>query len=132
MHSSDARGYSQHLFFGYNTYRQVWTGDREILTLDPLFGSYTGGVKPVTNFTIDKDGNVTINNATQGTILLLDMCSHCHIDLGDLGGAATVVDGTGAGQYRRIVSAGMRLSRQFVADAVFHRSNQSLNPTLKH
>ena len=25
---ADARGYSQHLFFGHNDFRQVWTGDR--------------------------------------------------------------------------------------------------------
>lgn len=69
-----ARGYSQHLFFGYNQFRQVWTGDREILTLDPLYGSYTGSVVAVSNISMDKEGNVTITNATQGTLLLLDMC----------------------------------------------------------
>ena len=103
-----ARGYSQHLFFGYNQYRQVWTGDREILTLDPLYGSYTGGVVAASNVSRDDKNVPNITNATQGKILLLDMCSHCHIDTGDLGGAATIIDGTGAGQYRRIVSAGAR------------------------
>ena len=51
-----ARGYAQHLFFAHNDYRQVWTGDREILTLDPLFGSFTGsGLIAVSNVTKAKD-----------------------------------------------------------------------------
>ena len=111
-----ARGYSQHLFFGFNDYRQVWTGDWEILTLDPLFGSYMGGVRAVSNATYGKDGSITVTNQTQGTLLLLAALgsgdisnnSHVHIDEGDLGRAATIVDGTGAGQYRRIVSVGSR------------------------
>ena len=104
-----ARGYSQHLFFGHNDYRQVWEGDREILTLDPLFGSYTGSVVAVSNVSESKNGSLVITNATQGTTLITeDACSHCHIDAGDLGGAATIIAGTGAGQYRRIVSVEKR------------------------
>ncbi len=38
---------------------------------------------------------------------------HVHIDAGDLGGAATVIAGTGAGQYRRIVAVE---SRRIVID----------------
>ena len=104
-----ARGYSQHLFFGHNDYRQVWAGDREILTLDPVFGSYTGSVLAVSNVSESKNGSLVITNATQGTTLITeDACSHCHIDAGDLGGAATIIAGTGAGQYRRIVSVEKR------------------------
>ena len=55
-----ARGYAQHLFFAHNDYRQVWTGDREILTLDPLFGSFTGsGLIAVSNLTKAKDVSPT-------------------------------------------------------------------------
>ena len=57
-----ARGYAQHLFFAHNDYRQVWTGDREILTLDPLFGSFTGsGLIAVSNLTKAKDVSRTID-----------------------------------------------------------------------
>jgi len=162
---ADARGYSQHLFFGHNDFRQVWTGDRceihtvvaplflqkpitmnwaktgsghtrkslshspkqtrrlcfiqfrrEILTLDPLFGSYTspGGVLAVSNVTVASDGTITVTNSTPGTQLVfveangtLVQNPHMHpFDEGDLGGAVTVVDGAGAGQYRRLVTAG--------------------------
>jgi hypothetical protein len=102
----------------------VWTGDREILTLDPLYGSYTGNVLPVSNISMDTNGIITVTNATQGTLLLMDLDangepsnnSHIHIDTGDLGGAATIVAGTGAGQYRRIVSIG---SRHIIVDRPF-------------
>ena len=40
-------------------------------------------------------------NATSGKPAM----SHAHPDVGDLGGAVTVMAGTGAGQYRRLVTA---------------------------
>ena len=67
-----ARGYAQHLFFAHNDYRQVWTGDREILTLDPLFGSFTGsGLIAVSNLTKAKDVSRTIDTA----VLVMSGCS---------------------------------------------------------
>ena len=57
-----AEGHAQPLFFAHNDYRQVWTGDREILTLDPLFGSFTGsGLIAVSNLTKAKDVSRTID-----------------------------------------------------------------------
>ena len=97
----------------HNDFRQVWTGDREILTLDPLFGSFTGaGLIAVSNISEATDGTITITNSTPGTTLVFinttsgkPSKSHTHPDAGDLGGAVTVLAGTGAGQYRRLVTA---------------------------
>ena len=77
---------AQHLFFSNNVYKQVWIGDREILTLDPLFGSYNGGVVPVTSVQDWPNGTLQVTNATQGTVLLfatdgiVSNNSHMHID----------------------------------------------------
>ena len=83
-------GYAQHVYSAYNSFQNVWQGDREIMTFDPVTGHYMGPV-----LAVDKAGTTltlapaSANNGTASN--------------SSLGGAITVLAGAGAGQYRRII-----------------------------
>lgn len=80
------QGYAQHVWHAHNTFQNAWAGDREIMTFDPVFGDYNGGV------TVAADG-VTLTTAN-GTGKL---------SASNLGGMVSVLAGAGAGQYRRML-----------------------------
>ena len=79
-------GYAQHVYHAHNTFERVWAGDREMMTFDPVNGHYFGHAVAV---------NQTVFQLTNGNGLAVNA---------SLGGALSVLDGTGAGQYRRIVA----------------------------
>ena len=78
-----------------------------------MFGcSRDGRTKDLSCRLLCRQGTITITNSTPGTTLVFmnatsgkPAMSHAHPDVGDLGGAVTVMAGTGAGQYRRLVTA---------------------------
>jgi hypothetical protein len=78
-------GYAQHNFMANNTYEMVWGNDREITTYDNAGGCYLG---PIRHY--DGGLNLTATGTARAT--------EC------IGGAVLVVNGTGRGQIRRIVT----------------------------
>jgi hypothetical protein len=84
-------GYAQHVFWGHNTIRHVWGNDREVMTFDNRGNQYFG---PVVSVSVD-GVNVTTTGrgAGDGNGNGYDV----------RGGAVVVVNGTGAGQIRRIL-----------------------------
>lgn len=84
-------GYAQHIYWGHNTIRNVWGNDREVMTYDNRGNQYFGTVMG-----ISADGvNITTygRGASSGNGNGYDV----------RGGAMVVVNGTGAGQIRRII-----------------------------
>ena len=88
-------GYCQHVYHAHNHFQHVYAGDREAMTTDPVTGDYFGGAF------VDSSGGVELT--------LRDGIGAA--DPSNVGGAVSVLDGTGAGQYRRVVhvSNGSRL-----------------------
>ena len=85
-----SEGYCQHIFHAHNSFSNVWAGDRESMTFDPVNAQFNGLVQ--------KDDGSTVTFAPGGSGTASDAI---------LGGAAAVLAGTGAGQYRRIVALGV-------------------------
>lgn len=85
-----SNGYCQHVFHAYNVFQHAYAGDRELMTFDPVNGEYFGAVQA------SADG--------RGLALQKAPAGNGSVDTGILGGMASVLDGTGAGQYRRIVA----------------------------
>jgi hypothetical protein len=83
-------GYAHHIYIGSNKISQVWGNDREVMTYDNAGNAYYGHIAK-----------------TDGTKLTIasgfDPKSHSYTNRVE-GGAMVVVSGTGAGQYKRIVS----------------------------
>ena len=81
-------GYCQHVYHAHNHFQHVYAGDREAMTTDPVTGDYFGGVL------VDSSG---------GGVELTLRDGIGAADPSNVGGAVSVLDGTGAGQYRRVV-----------------------------
>ena len=73
----------------------VWGADREIITFDDAGGSYYG---PITK---NSDGTLAIE-----TLFDTKLASADSID-GWNGGSMMILNGTGEGQYARIIKAGI-------------------------
>ena len=87
-----SNGYAQHVWHAFNSFSTEWGGDREFMTFDPVIGVF--------------HGTATVDPADPATLLLHnDNASHGGPDKGSLGGCVSILDGTGAGQYRRFVKA---------------------------
>ena len=84
-------GYAQHVFWGTNTIRHVWGNDREVMTYDNRGNQYFGAVVGVS-----PNG---INISTYGRGAGFGNGNGYDVR----GGAVVVVNGTGAGQIRRII-----------------------------
>ena len=85
-------GVAQHVFLGGNTIEQVWGEDRECMTFDNRGNQYFGAVTA-----IDDSG---MNYSTRGRGAGAGNGNGYDVT----GGAMVVTNGTGAGQYRRIIS----------------------------
>eukprot|EP00037_Helgoeca_nana_P001409 m.26704 g.26704 ORF g.26704 m.26704 type:complete len:622 (+) comp11832_c0_seq2:743-2608(+) len=92
-------GYAQHIAMLNNSIAQVWGGDREVMTYDNAGGAYFGVLESVDGVTVTAGGDRiplnrygTNNSATGGGWVVT-------------GGALIVLNGTGAGQVRRIVES---------------------------
>ena len=81
-------GYCQHVYHAHNHFQHVYAGDREAMTTDPVTGDYFGGAL------VDSSG---------GGVELTLRDGIGAADPSNVGGAVSVLDGTGAGQYRRVV-----------------------------
>ena len=81
-------GYCQHVYHAHNHFQHVYAGDREVMTTDPVTGDYFGGAALV-------EGGGGVELALAGGIGAADPSNE--------GGAVSVLDGTGMGQYRRVV-----------------------------
>ena len=89
---TDGGGFAHHIYIGSNSIEQVWGNDREVMTYDNAGNAYFG---PIAS-TSANGTQLTISNA-------MDPTTYGYTDQ-IAGGAMVVVSGTGAGQYRRIVS----------------------------
>lgn len=78
-------GYCQHVYHAHNHFQNVWAGDREVMTFDPVMGDFFGGATCVgTTCTLSATG---VGSANEGS----------------MGGMVSILAGTGAGQYRRMI-----------------------------
>lgn len=84
-------GYAQHVFWGGNSIRHVWGNDREVMTFDNRGNQYFGTVSSVS-----ADGT---NVSTYGRGAAFGNGNGYDVR----GGALVVLNGTGAGQIRRIL-----------------------------
>ena len=84
-------GYAQHIWWGNNEIRNVWGNDREVLTYDNRGNQYFGAVRG-TSF---RGTNISTFGRGAG------FGNGNGYDV--RGGALVVVNGTGAGQIRRIL-----------------------------
>jgi hypothetical protein len=84
--------YAQHIYHAKNSFRNVWSGDREVMTFDAVSGTYMGPVVSV--------------NAKGTTLTLVAGGANGTASAQDYGGAVTVLAGTASGQVRRIVAIG--------------------------
>lgn len=104
-------GVSQHILHADNVVRLVWGNDRELLTYDDAGGSYWGQL-------------ATVEGATIVTAADCKSAGDNHAG-GWAGGSVIIVNGTGAGQYRRIVVPGIGAepsnpsNRTWVLDSAF-------------
>ena len=81
-------GFAHHVYMHANRQQHVWGADREVVTLDPCSGSFTANVA-----------------AADGTALAFNMSSAHGGPAGVVpGGLVSILDGAGAGQYRRLTS----------------------------
>lgn len=94
-------GYAQHVYHANNWFQCEWAGDREFMTFDPVNGDFNGPV------IVDPDNRT----------LLTTVGGQGSVSSSMLGGAVSILDGTGAGQVRRLV--GLVNHTQFVIDAPF-------------
>jgi hypothetical protein len=78
-------GYCQHVYHANNHFQNVWAGDREVMTFDPVLGDYFGGV------------------TCTGTKCTLSTSGTGSANAGSMGGMVSILAGTGAGQYRRLI-----------------------------
>eukprot|EP00933_Yihiella_yeosuensis_P031758 TRINITY_DN25376_c0_g1_i1.p1 TRINITY_DN25376_c0_g1~~TRINITY_DN25376_c0_g1_i1.p1 ORF type:complete len:802 (-),score=122.38 TRINITY_DN25376_c0_g1_i1:24-2267(-) len=96
-------GYCQHIFHAHNVVEKVWGGDREMMTTDPINGDYFGHV------------NVQLGEDQRPLLHLINGTGQ--VGAGRVGGMVSVLHGTGAGQYRRIVEIinglNLRIDRAF-------------------
>ena len=81
-------GYCQHVYHAHNHFQHVYAGDREAMTTDPVTGDYFGGA---------------LVDSSSGGVELTLRDGIGAADPSNVGGAVSVLDGTGAGQYRRVV-----------------------------
>ena len=81
-------GYCQHVYHAHNHFQHVYAGDREAMTTDPVTGDYFGGA---------------LVGSSGGGVELTLRDGIGAADPSNVGGAVSVLDGTGAGQYRRVV-----------------------------
>jgi hypothetical protein len=105
-------GYAQHLHFNGNSYQHVWGGDREVMTYDNAGGAYfgpltsAGGDASAATATGRIGSNLTIK--TLGPRIPLNRTGNKSSVNGGgwvvVGGALLVLNGTGAGQVRRLVA----------------------------
>jgi hypothetical protein len=98
-------GYTQHVYHAHNSFQHCWAGDRELMTTDPVTGDYFGAVATAAN-------DSSILN------LVRPPYGNGSASTSNVGGAVSVLDGSGAGQYRRIVEVldggrAVRLDRPF-------------------
>ena len=84
-------GYAQHIWWGNNEIRNVWGNDREVLTYDNRGNQYFGAVRG----TSSRGTNISTFGRGAG------FGNGNGYDV--RGGALVVVNGTGAGQIRRIL-----------------------------
>jgi hypothetical protein len=78
-------GYCQHVYHANNHFQNVWAGDREVMTFDPVMGDYFGGA------------------TCTGTKCTLSTSGVGSANAGSMGGMVSILAGTGAGQYRRLI-----------------------------
>ena len=104
-------GYAQHVWWGTNTVRDVWGNDREVMTFDNRGNQYFGPVVGVSS-----DGT---NVSTFGRGAGFGNGNGYDVR----GGALVVMNGTGAGQIRRIIDfsldADLNGTGWFTIDAPF-------------
>ena len=89
-------GYSQHIYFGSSSIRQVWGNDREVLTYDSPGQAFYGRLQK------DPTGTSTKLYAATGPGFI-DWTKRTWFRPPQ-GGVMVVINGTGAGQSRRIVN----------------------------
>ena len=104
-------GYAQNVFNGDNIIRNVWGGDREVMTYDTESGSYFGPLSSIVNGTIVH----TLHDTKPASYMKFGAWR---------GGALAVLNGTGAGQVRRIVVPGIDskpslTNRTWIVDRAF-------------
>ncbi len=107
---SSAGGYDHHIAVLDNSYHFVYGNDREVMTFDDAGGAYWGALAAVNgaNLTIAHDSKATSEEWG-----------------GWVGGSVVVLNGTGAGQWRRITVAGVytdpnvTTNRTWVLDSPF-------------
>lgn len=68
-------GYCQHVYHAHNHFQNVWAGDRELMTTDPVYGDYFGPVGSV-----------------HGTTLTLSAAGEGHANGANVGGAVSVLE----------------------------------------
>eukprot|EP00051_Salpingoeca_urceolata_P006517 m.86074 g.86074 ORF g.86074 m.86074 type:complete len:580 (+) comp14864_c0_seq1:1233-2972(+) len=90
-------GFAQHLYHARNTEEMVWGNDRETCTFDDAGGSYFGPV-------------ASTNGTTLTTLYDTKPSNSDRAPEGWQGGTIMIVNGTGQGQMRRIVKAGIFVS----------------------
>ena len=89
-----SNGFCQHVFHAYNLFQHVWAGDREMMTFDPVLGSFFGHVSSATTDKKAADSSILrLSKAPGGTGSASSAI---------LGGMVSVLSGTGSGQYRRV------------------------------
>ena len=105
-------GYAQHIMLMNNTIEQVWGGDREVVTYDNAGGAYFGTLQEVSSgsATVTASGHRIPVNRTHmregaGAGWIVE------------GGALLVLNGSGAGQIRRIVAAPNNSGTEWTLDA---------------
>jgi hypothetical protein len=104
-------GVAQHILHADNTVSLVWGNDREVVTYDDAGGAYWGAIAGTAG------ANLTTAADTKSA-------GDWHLG-GWAGGAVVILNGTGAGQYRRIVVPGIGAeptnpgNRTWVLDAPF-------------
>ena len=103
-------GFDHHIAVLDNTYQFVFGNDREVMTFDDAGGSYYGALAAVDGATLTTAADCKATTEEWG---------------GWVGGAIVVLNGTGAGQWRRIAVAGVytdpnvTTNRTWVLDAPF-------------
>ena len=60
-------GYCQHVYHAHNHFQNVWAGDREVMTFDPVMGDYFGGATCTgTTCTLSTTGDGSANKGSMG------------------------------------------------------------------
>jgi hypothetical protein len=105
-------GYAQHIILTNNTISHVWGGDREVVTYDNAGGAYFGPLRSAnsTSAVVTTQYLRIPVNRTRGRE---GAGAGWYVE----GGALIVLNGTGAGQIRRIVAAANNTSHEWILDA---------------